>query len=43
MFTIYDEIRSYKTLILYILKDTEIDDIKRVIWGKKFEYDLEDI
>ena len=39
----YDEITSYKTLILYRLKDIEIDDIKRVIQEKIFEYDLDDI
>lgn len=32
----YDEIKSYKTLILYILKDIEIVDLKKELDGKKY-------
>ena len=40
----YDEIKSYKTLILYILKDIEIVDLKKELDGKKiFDHDIEDI
>ncbi len=39
----HDEmIKSYKTLILYILKDIEIIELKRTIWEKIFN-DYEDI
>ena len=30
-------------MILYILKDIEIVDIKRIIWEKIFDHDIEDI
>ena len=43
MITMYDEMKSYKTLILYILKDIEIVDIKRIIWEKICDHDIEDI
>ncbi len=39
----HDEmIKSYKTLILYILKDIEIIELRRTIWEKIFN-DFEDI
>ncbi len=38
----HDEmIKSYKTLILYILKDIEIIELRRTIWEKIFnDYEL---
>ena len=41
----HDEmIKSYKTLILYILNGIEIIELRRIIWEKIFDdYELEDI
>jgi len=41
----HDEmIKSYETLILYILNGIEIIELRRIIWEKIFDdYELEDI
>ena len=40
----HDEIiKSYKTLILYILNGIEIIELRRIIWEKIFDYESVDI
>jgi len=44
MSNLHDEmILSYKTLILYILKNIEIIDLRRIIWEKIFEEEEEEL
>ena len=41
---LHDEmILAYKTLILYILKDIDIIELKRIIWEKIFEEEEEEL
>jgi len=42
--SLHDEmILAYKTLILYILKDIDIIELKRIIWEKIFEEEEEEL
>ena len=36
-------IKNYETLILYVLKDIKIIELRRIIWEKIFDNEPEDI